>query len=386
MPLESAQLLSAGAGERGGLKGVAIVGLSAQCFACSAALAKWVDVNAFFYMLALRPITWVFSFLAAVGAWHLGVSDGLKEQLLGAPCQRKLLLLRSALYYGFSILWFFAIMSMPVGDATCLAMAVAPPLSGVYARYMLGEPLHWRLFVIGAVNVVGAACVLQPSFLFGRVAQEHKATYALGVLRTLAAAAISGLLPVLNRILGDCHWTTIQHCFDLLSTLLLTPVSLAVFAIAAGARFNDGWNSLGCVISGATHACAADNGSPRPRAFAREALFANALFLFCGFSLQTLGYQVATHTQHANMAAYLEIPTSFLLQHFVFNEPVNGLGLFGASIIIVTSVVNILLRPPAPAAPPGAKPKDSPDGVSDGSAGAAGLASYGSAGDEGLAS
>lgn len=342
----------AASGADGSVIGVACVALSAQCFAFSAALAKWVDVNAIFYNFAVRPIVWALSSLSVVLAWQLLKGPSLRERFVGVPGKKALLLQRGVVSYAFNILWFFSLTLMPVGDATCIVFTLGPLGTGFYAWRLLGEPVPAKLLLVGAANIVGSTLVLQPSIIFGSVAKAHASTYAVGASMAAACGVAAGLLPILSRLLAGVHWTTVQHTSDFLSTTILTPLSLAVFAVVNGPAFSASGDSLFCVLGAVTYTCepSSYDGEPRPRPYALVALVCNAFVLFLGLSLQTYGYQHVTHAQRASMTTYLEIPTAFLLQHLVFGDRVNILAALGASIIVLASIVNLALQPPVPPA------------------------------------
>ena len=113
--------------------------------------------------------------------------------------------------------------------------------------------------------------------------------------------------------------------------MLLTPIVLGIFRTVDDHRRGS-----------MHHIILTSNGL---RQYAWPALLVNALVLFRGLLLQTYGYQAVKHAQLANMTVYLEILTVFLLQHFVFGDPVNALAAIGAGIIVVVRAANVALLP-----------------------------------------
>lgn len=368
MASESTRLLApawyAPGGGHGGVLGVACIALSTPCMALSAAMTKWVEVNPLFYIFVLHSLTWSLSITGVLVAWHfLSSSQTLFERLVGWPGVRGLLFLRALVYYTFKVMWVFVILSMPIGVSTCIAFSLGPLMTGIYAWIFLGEPMYLWLLPIGVASIVGATLVIQPTAIFGHGAAEvhHNDTYFIGASLAIACTALIALLPIFNRKLAECHWTTVQHVSDLLGVTVLTPVALTVFAYVDAAKFSASWHALACVLRDMTHQCEPSpiDGGPRPRPYARLALLCNVLLLFSGLALQTHGYQIATHALRAKMAVYLEIPISFMLQQFVFGDPLNAYTLLGACIIVAASIMNVLLKPPQPESAE-AKTKDGP--------------------------
>ena len=64
---------------------------------------------------------------------------------------------------------------------------------------------------------------------------------------------------------------------------------------------------------------------------------------FLGLALQTLGYQLE-QAARASVMTVLEIPFAYLLQYFLFREPITRLGLIGTSLVIAATGLNLLRR------------------------------------------
>merc|ERR1719487_2144125 len=73
-------------------------------------------------------------------------------------------LLRALLYWSFQLLWWTALIYMPLGDATALVYC-GPLFTGAFAHVMLKEALTGIFFVCAALDIVGVGLIVQPSQL-----------------------------------------------------------------------------------------------------------------------------------------------------------------------------------------------------------------------------
>ena len=123
---------------------------------------------------------------------------------------------------------------------------------------------------------------------------------------------------------------------------VLTPCSLLAFHAANRAGFDSAWSEVRCVLQARTGQCTvADDGSPRPRPAALPLwLFTPLISHFAGL-VTTHAYQTVTHSQTANMLAYLEIPLAFVLQFALFNDEVNWLDLLGSLVIVSMAALTV---------------------------------------------
>jgi hypothetical protein len=159
--------------------GTSFVGLSALLFGGTVACARYVDLNALFFMAGRAPVDWLLALFAVFCVrcyWR--PDSSLWELLFFTESGRNTQLLalgRAVCWWAFSTLWIAALTLMPSGDATALIFTLGPFLTGVFAYLILGEPMKPLVLGVFAVNVVGAAMVLQPPFLFG--GPQRGATY-----------------------------------------------------------------------------------------------------------------------------------------------------------------------------------------------------------------
>ena len=334
--------------------GMICVASSALTFALVASLTKWADLQAWLVAAALAPITWILSSVLVFAKWSSTVRDvdapPLFDMFLGKPGTRALLVLRAAANFFFNICFWSALVRMPVGDATALCFALGPSLSGLWAFLLMREPLTIPFYLVAAVNVVGTILVLQPKGIFGGLASDHGAhvDYAIGASMAVASALLSAIVPVLNRLLCECHWTTIQHASEGLGFFVFMPITILAYAASSPSHFEDASDALFCVLRGEVGTCAPspDDGGARPRPHATIALFGSGVLMTAGLALQTYGYQVVTHTQRANMTTYVEVLLAYLLQHLIFGDPLESLALLGTGLIVLASLANIALAPP----------------------------------------
>lgn len=356
--------------------GLLCVALSAQCFGIGAALTKYVNVHALLFDAVRAPLLWLACFASALSAWKLATASrlvtnnaslqdtllhgaqkqpALDEYIFGSAKFRLLLFLRGLAYWAFELFWFSAVMNMPIGDATCIAFSLSPLLSGLIARVFLGQALSWQTYAVGGANILGMALVLQPTALFGPPPSDDSSdetgtgsssTYGTGVALAIACACCASTIPVMTKRLAPCHWTTVEHVTQMWRAFVLTPVAVLVLWAVDHATFDSAWQMLVAVVSGRDGSIElARDGSVWPRPHAMLAMIGSSVVFYAALTLQIYGYQRATHTQRANMTAYLEILTAFLFQRFLFRDEVGLLAAIGAVIIAGAGIANVAHKP-----------------------------------------
>lgn len=259
------------------------------------------------------------------------------------PRTRAVVLLRALTIWLTNVFYVLTLTLMPVGDATAIIFTFGPLFNGLYSRVLLNEPLIARTWLMFFGNVCGTVLIVQPSFLFGSAGDdETTSSYWRGVAMAVMTTLASGLVPVLTRTVRHWHWASLLHSVASVSTLVLTPCSLLAFHAADRASFDAAWTEVSCVLEARTGQCAAaDDGSARPRPAALKLwLFTPLISHFAGL-VTTHAYQTVTHSQTANMLAYLEIPLAFVLQSAVFHDEVNWLDLLGSVVIVSMAVLTV---------------------------------------------
>lgn len=341
--------------------GTLCVALSAQCFGIGAALTKYVDVHALLFDAVRAPLLWVACIISVLIAWkqstawrsmtsNTSLQDTLllggqkqltlDEYIFGGTEFRLLLFLRGLAYWAFELFWFSAVMNMPIGDATCIAFSLSPLLSAkegqrsLFPKKSLSKELFWT---VGQRNGL-------PSISDDTVVS----TYWTGVTLAVACACCACTIPVMTKRLASCHWTTVEHVTQIWRAFVLTPVGVLLLWVFDSAAFEAAWQMLLAVLLGHDGVKVAQDGTERPRPYALLAMIGASIVFYAALTLQIYGYQRATHTQRANMTAYLEILTAFLFQHFLFEDEVNVLAAVGALTIAGAGIANVVHKPQAP--------------------------------------
>lgn len=345
--------------------GLTCVTASALIFGLVAAMVKLVGLPPL-VMLQLRSfVQWAASLLviacrARSSPDSLG-SDTTGKQLFGGTelheantrccgrirlMERSWLALRAVLYWGFVVCWWSALTYTPVGDATAIVYC-GPIFTSLFAYLLLREKISLAFWVCMPMAIAGMLLITQPGFLFASPAysrlsspsssppsfssssgvpvneEKEGDSYARGVVFALSGAVVSGLLPVCVRASKLCHWTTVEHATSALSGFVFTPLALAFQYLAPTAvnTFQYPELSPGRIML----------------------LLVAAMVGFAGLGLQTYGYQ-HEEASKASVMTFLEIPFAYLLQHFVFQQTVNGWGLAGVSLVMCSGLTNVAFR------------------------------------------
>ena len=350
LPSAAAPAAAPAADPRADVIGIGCVGLAALIFGLAGTCTKWVGVNALFFMAVRSPVEWVLSVATLLVVWRS--KDGadlaaLRSLSFGAKNDRRgrgVVVARSVTLWATNVLSLLAFTLLPVGDAAAIMYAVGPAFNGLFAFVLLGEPLLLRTWLLFLANVGGTLLIVRPQVLFGdlHAVRLDPAAYWRGVGAAVAATVFSGLRPVLTRAVRPWHWSSISHAGCAWSLFLLTPLSLAALYAADQAAFAAHADGLACVLHNE-----ADCPSPRqpegvdedlpsfPRPYAALTLFLTPVLSFTANLLNAYAYRTVTHSHTANMLAYLEIPFAFMLQHFLFGDPVDWLD--GVGILVILS-------------------------------------------------
>ena len=168
------------------------------------------------------------------GSTTPGASDqptDLTLLLFGPAHLRGWLVLRAALYWIFLAGWWFALTSMPIGDATTIVY-VGPIFTATFAYLFLGEHIDWSFYPIVVLDGMGLLLITQPTFVFGGSAAtsgRDEGAYYLGALSAFISAIVAGLLPVCTRKSKACFWTAVNHFSSALSATVFTPLAIVIW-------------------------------------------------------------------------------------------------------------------------------------------------------------
>ena len=316
------------------------MGLGTLLFGVTAAISSWVNVNSFYYLAGQTIAAWPFSLLIVLLRWRYNDrSESLPQLLLGSDNHTRIIAFgRAACLYTFQVMWLFSLLMMPQGDATVIIFSIAPMLTAVCARLFLGEPIRKTIVAVFLVNISGTTLVTRPTFIFGGATRPAYWTgAAVGGASTIFAAASTIFTRKLPK---DCHWTTIVHWEYAAALFVFSPLALALFFFSDASGFASSSADVGCILASRTECHAAPDF--HVRSFALSLWLISCIVQYAGKTAQTRGYQVAEHTQRANLASYIEIPFAFLLQVAMYGKAVDTLSLIGISIVVVASAVGFV--------------------------------------------
>jgi drug/metabolite transporter (DMT)-like permease len=141
--------------------------------------------------------------------------------LVGTPAHRWLLVLRGLLGYGALSCFYFALVNLPLADATVLQYT-NPAWAAVFAVFVLGERMRRREVGSLALSLLGVLLVARPTFLFGTAGALPPVVVAIG----LCGAVFSASAYVVVRMLGGEHHLVVIFYFAVVSSLASAPAAL----------------------------------------------------------------------------------------------------------------------------------------------------------------
>jgi drug/metabolite transporter (DMT)-like permease len=189
------------------VKGALLMLLAMLSFSASSALAKVAcEEVSFSHAVLFRGIVGVIA-LGAYARWR-GVS------LAGR--RRGLLLARGALGTGAMLMYFYALTSIPVADAMLLNQAT-PIFVLPMAALFLRERVTWRLILLVAVALIGAAMVIRPS---GQMVNVP------GLVALGSAVLAAGAYVLVRELTRTESSLTIVFWFTAITVLVSAPLAL----------------------------------------------------------------------------------------------------------------------------------------------------------------
>ena len=144
----------------------------------------------------------------------------------GAPERRRMLLLRGLLGSLALLCFYFAIIHLPLADATVIQYT-NPVLATVLAALLLREHAGWREIVAVVAGLAGVALVARPVWLFGAAgaASAHPVNPAHALIG-LVGALMSALAYVTIRQMGKAeHPLVVVFYFPLVTVPLTLPLA-----------------------------------------------------------------------------------------------------------------------------------------------------------------
>lgn len=140
----------------------------------------------------------------------------------GRPANRRLLILRGLFGFGALSCFFYAVVHLPLADATVIQYT-NPVFTALIAAVVLSEPIGGREAAAVTASLVGVVAIARPSFLFDSVPGRLD-PLAVGV--ALAGAVLSAAAYVTVRRLGRSeHPLVIVHYFAVIVVLGSLPVT-----------------------------------------------------------------------------------------------------------------------------------------------------------------
>jgi drug/metabolite transporter (DMT)-like permease len=244
--------------------------------------------------------------------------------------RRRLLVLRGVLGFGALSCFYYALVHLPLADATVLQYT-NPAFAAVFAVAALGERMRRREIASVALSLAGVVVIARPSFLFGAAAG---ALDPVAVTVGLLGAVLSAAAYVVVRMLGTEHHLVVIFYFATISVIGSVP-GVAVQPVVPTAVE---WLLLGAV-GVSTHV--------------------GQVFMTRGLHLERAG--------RATAASLVQIVFAAFLGGLVFNQWPGVRGLIGAALVIGGVLLLSALAPadddasiatvPVPDVPPDPRPR-----------------------------
>jgi drug/metabolite transporter (DMT)-like permease len=139
----------------------------------------------------------------------------------GTPGRRRFLVLRGVFGYGALSCFYYALVHLPLADATVLQYT-NPAWAAVFAIFVLGERMRGREVASLGLSLVGVLLVARPTFLFGTASALDPVAVAVG----LSGAVCSASAYVVVRMLGGEHYLVVIFYFAVVSSIASAPAAL----------------------------------------------------------------------------------------------------------------------------------------------------------------
>jgi len=214
--------------------------------------------------------------------------------------------------------WWVAVQHLPLGNITAAAQA-SPLLTALLAKLILAEELSRYFLPCSATAALGIGCL---AYATTSVTSDIAGPECMlgdcrlvGISAFVAAFLAMTLLPLTVRITRAAHWLEIEHVNAAASALVFTPAALIIVWFLNPSEVFDG------------------------RIYPWDASLLGGLS-FLALCLQTRGFQVA-EASVAAMMCYVQVPFSYILQFFVFNQIPSFLSAFGALCLVLAAVLNV---------------------------------------------
>lgn len=310
--------------------GLACNTAAALTFGTISLLVKLVDLP-LPLMLQLRSLfQWVLAI--AVIAWRRHAREDIAAVLFAPRKMRVLMILRAFMFYGFLMLWWAALTTIPAGDAVAIVYC-NPVLAAIFAKLLLGEPTNPAAPVCIVLATLGVLLIVQPPALFG--GEPKSPEYFTGVCLAGGSAVLAGLLPLAVRRSAGVHWSTVEHVTAVLAAFVFTPAVLYAW-------LRDPATGAGTVTEKISELCGP--GGPLLTWRGGVLQLAIAGISFFGLALQTVGYQNVESTAAAGVMTYLEVPYVFALQAVIFGEVADAVKVLGVVLVLTSGLATVFYK------------------------------------------
>jgi drug/metabolite transporter (DMT)-like permease len=270
--------------------------------------------------------------------------------LFGPKSSRRFLLLRAGAQWLTMLLWWSALSSLPIGDATAIVF-MSPLWSNLFAATILGERCIRALPIQATLCVAGVLLIAQPPSIFSHLplvgpslpqrashdeapgeAASNQASKTLGACFALGASLAAGLSPSIVRLCHGAAWQQFEMVAAVCNGLILTPAAVLVQLCARW------WTSE---LAGPSSGACDDVLCWRWEL--RSGLTAGSigLILISANVCHTRGYQLTLPTRAA-MVAYIEVPFAMATQWLLFGDAPNALSLLGSGLIVASCLLGTL--------------------------------------------
>jgi drug/metabolite transporter (DMT)-like permease len=142
--------------------------------------------------------------------------------------RRRLLVLRGLLGFGALSCFYFALVHLPLADATVIQYT-NPAFTAVFAVFVLAERMRRREVACLALTLLGVVLVARPAFIFGSGALPGVPTAV-----ALLGAILSAAAYVVVRMLGSEHHLVVIFYFAVISSVGAVPGTLMHSVLPTG--------------------------------------------------------------------------------------------------------------------------------------------------------
>jgi len=233
----------------------------------------------------------------------------------GEPGQRLWLFFRAFTYFICVVGCYQSLSYLEIGDATTIQYT-SPVISGLIGFIWLREPFHWMFFITTFLNFTGLVFVTKPSFLF-----EDKSLDMVGVGFACLSAVGWGICIPFTRKTRESQVMTVESTTQFLVGMFFAPIALYIKT------------QLGRPVI--------DYDRHGIEEFPWFMIALLSCVCFTSLVFLTLASQMCYSNLIASIAL-IEIPCSYVVQHFLFEATIDFYGLVGCCAILTAGILNFV--------------------------------------------